>query len=238
MDMNILKYQELDKKLGGIKKEVQGSESQKEVQKLSTVIKDSQAKVLELEQVSKKLLAELDKLMEVQKKGLAYVEKNSKANLDDMSAVELQDFDAKMSQTASQLAELDSRISMHNSDVKRVVLDYKMYRKRILEAKEKRDKLRSEVDDLTAQKTPEYMDIKKSMDQMEKQVEPAVFAKYKALRQDGIFPVYVPLVDKRCGGCRMELSVSALDKLKSNGIYECEQCRRMIYMNESKNEKN
>lgn len=234
MDTNILKYQALDKKLKSIKSEVQNNSSQKELQDLTLTIKTAQAKILELEQISKKLLAELDKLMEVQKKGLLYVEKNSKADLNGMSAKDLQDFDNKMEQTASELAELDSRISMHNSDVKKVVLDYKMYRKKILEAKEKREKLRSEVDELTNQKTPEYAELKKSMEELEKQIEPSTLAKYKSLKQDGIFPVYVPLATNRCSGCRMELSVAALDKLKNNGVYECEQCRRMIYIEESK----
>ena len=226
----LLEYQELDKKLKRLKKDSNSASADKLVENLNKVIKDSQNKILELEETSKKLLETLKKLMEVQKKGISYVEKCNQMSIENMSEAELKDFDVKTSQTAKQLAELDSRISAHNAEVKKVVLDYKMYRKKILDAKEKRETLKAESSEKTQSNEPEIDEVKKQMAKLEKVVEPAKLAKYKALKQDGIFPVVVPLVDKRCGGCRMELSNSALDKLKLNGVHECEQCRRLIYI--------
>ena len=226
----LLEYQELDKKLKKIKKESGGGSLEKTVENLNKVIKDSQTKILELEETSKKLLETLNKLMEVQKKGISYVEKCSKMDIESMNESELKEFDAKTTQTAKQLAELDNRISSHNAEVKKAVLDYKMYRKKILDAKEKRETLKVESSEKNQSSEPHLEDIKKQMAKLEKDIEPAKLSKYKSLKQDGIFPVIVPLVDKRCGGCRMELSNAALDQLKANGIHECEQCRRLIYV--------
>ena len=145
-----------------------------------------------------------------------------------MSEQELKDFDAKTTQTAKQLAELDGRISAHNAEVKKVVLDYKTYRKKILDAKEKRESIKQKEEKPEDQTATEFDKIKKEMAKLEKEIEPAKLAKYKALKQDGVFPVIVPLSEKRCGGCRMELSSIALDKLKIGGVYECEQCHRLI----------
>ena len=82
----------------------------------------------------------------------------------------------------------------------------------------------------------EEADIKPQLDKiyselktLEKEVEPRVLSKYKSIRQDRIFPVLVPLMDKSCGGCMMELSYAAQAKLKEQGYLECEHCRRMIY---------
>jgi len=230
MSNKLLEYQELDKKLKKIKKEENTLSAEKVVENLNKIIKDSQAKILELEETSKKLLETLNKLMEVQKKGISYVEKCNNVNIDDMSEAELKDFDLKTSQTAKQLAELDTRIASHNAEVKKVVLDYKMYRKKILDAKEKRESLKTSTTEKTEQSAPQVDDLKKQMAKLEKEIEPAKLAKYKALKQDGIFPVIVPLVDRRCGGCRMELSTAALDKLKNKGVHECEQCRRLIFI--------
>lgn len=229
MNNKLLEYQELDKKLKKIKKESAGENSIQSLEKLNKIIKDCQNKILELEETSKSLLSSLNKLLEVQKKGVAYVGKCEKMDIEKMKPEELKDFDAKTTQTAKQLAELDARITSHNEEVKKVVLDYKLTRKKLLEAKEKRDSLKQESSSSTEQSNP-YDDLKKQMVELEKEIEPAKLAKYKALKQDGIFPVIVPLVDKRCGGCRMELSTSALDKLKTNGMHECEQCRRLIYL--------
>ena len=135
MNNIILEYQELDKKIKNIKNEVSGGSAQKNLDSISNSIKVWQTKILELEETSKELLSSLNKLMEVEKKGIAYVEKCKKMNLDKMSKEELEDFDTKASQTAKQLAELEARITAHNAEVKKVVLDYKMYRKKILDAK-------------------------------------------------------------------------------------------------------
>ena len=226
----LVEYQELDKKLKKIKKETATESSAVVLEKLNKTIKDCQNKILELEEKSKELLQSLNKLLEVEKKGVSYVAKCEKMDIEKMSEAELKDFDAKTTQTAKQLAELDTRISAHNAEVKKVVLDYKMYRKKILDAKEKRESLKVESDSKTEQDKPQLEDIREQLVKLEKEIEPAKLAKYKALKQDGIFPVIVPLVDKRCGGCRMELSTSALDKLKTNGMHECEQCRRLIYI--------
>lgn len=228
MGNKLLEYQDLDKKLKKLKKESLGNE--KVVENLNKTIKDCQTKILELEDTSKKLLESLNKLMEVERKGIAYVEKCSKLDIEKMSPEELKDFDVKTSQTAKQLAELDSRIASHNAEVKRVVLDYKTYRKKILDAKEKREQLKTESAEKTEKATPELDEIKAKMAKLEKEIDAQKLAKYKTLKQDGIFPVLVPLVDKRCGGCRVELSSSALDSLKNSGTHECEQCRRIIYV--------
>ena len=230
MNKIILEYQDLDKKIKNIKKEVNGGSAQKNIDSISNSIKAWQAKILELEDTSKELLLSLNKLMEVEKKGIAYVEKYKKLDLDKMTREELEDFDAKASQTAKQLAELEARISAHNAEVKKVVLDYKMYRKKILDAKEKRDSLKTESAQLIQEKQPDIEDLKKEQQKLEKQIEPNVLAKYKQLKQEGVFPVFVPLVDKRCGGCRVELSASALGKLKNGDCYECERCRSIIYI--------
>ena len=230
MDNKILEYQELDKKIKKIKQEVSGGSVQKNIDNLTNSIKTWQTKILELEETSKQLLSSLNKLMEVEKKGLAYVQKCQNTDLDKLSKEELADFDAKASQTAKQLAELEARISAHNAEVKKVFLDYKMYRKKILDAKEKRDSLKAESEQKLQDKQPDIEGLKKEQQALEKQIEQNVLAKYKSLKQEGIFPVYVPLVDKRCGGCRVELSASALNQLKSGGCYECERCRSIIYL--------
>lgn len=230
MSSKILEYQDLEKKLRNIKKENQNADDEKALQALNATIKDAQAKILALEETSKSLLATLDKLMGVQKKGLAYVEKCKKTNLDSMSIDDLKDFETKAQQTLKQLSELETRISQHKAEVKNVVLDYKMYRKQILDAKEKREALKDKSAQQLQQIQPKIDAIKAEMAELEKEIEAPVLAKYKSLKQDGIFPVVVPLVERRCGGCRMELSSVALDKLKTGGVYECEQCRRLIYL--------
>jgi predicted nucleic acid-binding Zn-ribbon protein len=230
MDKRILEYQKLDTKLKKLEREISGGNGQKEVQELSGQIKQWQLKILSLEESAKKLLEELNKLLEVEKKGIALVEKYTKTDIKGMNSQELKDFEVKTSQVANHLAELDSRIMQHNLQVKKVVLDYEMYRKKILTAKQKRDEQKKSVDEISIQKAPDIAELKKQIVELEKQIDSTIIAKYKTLKQDGIFPVIVPLTNNRCGGCHMQLSASALDKINAKGILECEQCRRYIYI--------
>lgn len=230
MDNKILEYQKIDIKLNKLKREISTQSNNGATQELVNQVKQWQSKILSLEEDAKRLMAELNKLIEVQKKGLALVEKYSKVNISGMTEAELKDFDTKTMQTANQLAELDNRISNHNLQVKKVVLDYEMYRKKILAAKQKREEQKQQADSISSQKAPDVADLKNKLLSLEKSVDVGILAKYKSLKQDGIFPVLVQLVDNRCGGCRMQLSAGALDKLKNNGTLECEQCRRIIYL--------
>ena len=77
---------------------------------------------------------------------------------------------------------------------------------------------------------PKVEEIKKQKLEMEKSIDPVLLGKYKHLRQDKIFPVFVPLNNNSCGGCSMELPAALMNKLKAEGYLECEQCRRYIYI--------
>ncbi len=66
-----------------------------------------------------------------------------------------------------------------------------------------------------------------------KELEPKVedkekYAKYKQMKEAGIFPVFVPLVDNFCGGCSVELPLNFVEKLKTAKMLPCEHCNRII----------
>ena len=90
------------------------------------------------------------------------------------------------------------------------------------EAKEKFEAKKMEMQ-------PKLTEIETKLKSLEKEISPEIMAKYKTLRSDGIFPILVPVVNKCCGGCRMEIPSSTLDKLKTNKVTQCEHCRRVIY---------
>ena len=186
MDKNILEYQKLDMKLNKINREVSAGQNKTDTQ-LSAKVKEWQQKILQLEQEAKQLMQELEKLLEVQKKGMALVDKFVKTDISKMSTQELKDFDAKTTQTANQLAELDSRIMAHNAKAKKVVLDYQMYKKKILEAKQTRESNKQKIDELSKQKAPDVLEIKSKIQELEKKIDPTLLAKYKAKKQEVAF---------------------------------------------------
>ena len=229
MDNNLLKYQELDKKLRALNAGSVDAKLQNQLQNAIAETKKWQANILELEQMSKKLLDEYNKLTAVESKGIAFVDKFSKTDIDKLSGAELDDFAYKTKQTANQLNELAKKFAEHQNNVKTVVQNYRIARKNWIECKTKRDDLRKKQEEVSNSNLPEVEAVKKEMAKLEKDIDESKLAKYKAVRQDGIFPVLVPLQENRCGGCRVQLSTSAIEKLQAKGMSECEQCRRIIY---------
>ena len=71
--------------------------------------------------------------------------------------------------------------------------------------------------------------LKKQIKALEKGLDAELFSKYKELRKDGVFPMFVELNDKSCGGCRTNLPSSTLERIKEHGYIRCENCRRIIY---------
>ena len=59
-----------------------------------------------------------------------------------------------------------------------------------------------------------------------------LYEKYKSMRADKIFPVFVPLRNNCCGGCSMEQSLHFVQKLRQAGMLACENCGRIILSND------
>jgi predicted nucleic acid-binding Zn-ribbon protein len=88
---------------------------------------------------------------------------------------------------------------------------------------------RTKYEQLRNARRPETEVLSAALAEAEKKVDGGLLAKYKALRADKKVPPAVPLNEKLCGGCGMDMSLSVLETLKSRGWVECDNCRRIIY---------
>ena len=124
---------------------------------------------------------------------------------------------------------LEKKLMTVAEQVNSALNDFEQTKKRYGSARNKYNEQKAMYEKEEAEIKPQLDKIYSELKTLEKEVEPRVLAKYKSIRQDRIFPVLVPLMDKSCGGCMMELSYAAQAKLKEQGYLECEHCRRMIY---------
>ena len=56
--------------------------------------------------------------------------------------------------------------------------------------------------------------------------------RYLKKRAGKIYPVLYEVKGNVCGACRMELSMSTMNKLKGGAVVDCDQCGRMLYFEE------
>lgn len=223
-----LEYQKLDSELFKLEREISKNEHKRNAQQMVNFVKDAQSKIIDLDNMSKQTILDLEKLKQVQNKGISLVEKYSKQVVTANEA-ELKELKARIKQTSNQLTELENRLLSQEQKAKKLLQEFDNLKKKMSVAKTRHQDSKLKFDEYYASKEPELNEVKKKLVNMEKSLDSKFVAKYKNLKQDGIFPVLVPLVDKRCGGCRMELPSSEIEKVKQNGKLECPYCRRLIY---------
>ncbi len=228
----LLEYQKIDGEILAIQREISLKSNRDESNNLIGLIKNAQNKTLQFDEEAKKLMDEFNKLLSVEEKGIQLIKKYTEQKVEELSVDELRDLDSKINQATANLMELENRISNHNERAKRVLQEYDILRKKAFSARQKYQENKSSYEALMKEKEPEITSRKEQLLILQKDIDPVLMSKYKSMRQDGFFPVVVPLLNKRCGGCQVELPSNAIEKIKQKGYIECEQCRKIIYIDQ------
>ncbi|MBQ9792896.1 MAG: hypothetical protein IJW32_04065 [Clostridia bacterium] len=227
---NIIEYQKLDAKLLALKRDLEKDASKQTLNKVVVLVKDSQNKLLELEAKAKSAISEYEKNKAEYEKAYNQLNVLIKKDVDSMTEAQLNESIEKANQLVSFLGSLERSLSSQAENVSTIVKNFETCRNNIVLYKQKYKESKLACEKLEESIKPKVEEIKKQKLEMEKSIDPTLLNKYKHLRQDKIFPVFVPLNNNSCGGCSMELPAALMNKLKAEGYLECEQCRRYIYI--------
>lgn len=230
MDLKtILQYQKKDAELIKLEKQLNSNENKKIYTQMISVVKDAQNKSNELEKKAGDLIADYEQLKKSYQENVAYANKIGAKDLDKLNLSDIETMEEIAQTILTNLSILEKKLLAQAEKVNAVLTDFEQTKKRYTVAKEKYNKHKSLFDAESESLSPEIKTKTAELKELEKNVDSAIIAKYNQRRQDKIFPVLVPCIDKACGGCRMELPSASLNALKNNGYLECEHCRRIIY---------
>ena len=102
---------------------------------------------------------------------------------------------------------------------------------KLTEAKMRSVSIKARIDAKQKEVAPKIAAIQKQIAELESKVKDKdLYEKYKTMKANGIFPVYVPLENDFCGGCKVELSLNFIEKLKNQKMLTCEHCGRIIML--------
>ena len=102
---------------------------------------------------------------------------------------------------------------------------------KLTEAKMRSVSIKARIDAKQKEVAPKIAAIQKQIAELESKVKDKdLYEKYKTMKANGIFPVYVPLENNFCGGCKVELSLNFIEKLKNQKMLTCEHCGRIIML--------
>ncbi|MBQ7602539.1 MAG: hypothetical protein IJU58_00090 [Clostridia bacterium] len=234
MIKEILEYQKLDAKLVSIEKEIANSPAKQTANKMVEYVKAAQQTLVGLEQNASQLIAEYEKLNAQYQTISKQVEKLTKQKYENFNEDQLRENANIVAQMNGVILNIERSISVLSEKISKIMRDFDKTKEQAKTAKMKFEQNKNEYNKLVATKQADIEKLKQDLIRVEKTVNKDMLKKYKDLRGDNKFPIFVPLVNESCGGCMMNMPRARLDKLKADKILECENCHRMIYLPEDK----
>ncbi len=224
----ILDYQKLDAKLLQLKSKLEGSKEHEVLKEMAAVYKDMQSKLFEIENKSESIKKDYDQTLQEYEKSIAKSKELSSQKVESFKDEMLNEELDKANKISSQLFMLERKLNIILTTINNTLKEFETTKNRALAAKNKHAEAKVRLENLQKETQPKIDALEKDLKKLEADLNADVFKKYKSLKNEKIFPVFVPLLDKNCGYCRVEMSNLKLDTLKDQPYIVCEQCGRLI----------
>lgn len=99
------------------------------------------------------------------------------------------------------------------------------------EVKARSNAVKVQIEKKKEEIAPKIAEIEKKIKELEPNVQDKdKYAKYNEMKEKGVFPVFVNIEDVFCGGCKVELPLNFIEKLKTHKMLSCEHCNRIIML--------
>lgn len=227
---NLLKYQSVDGKLFSIEQKLAKSQHREKASKLSAVAKTLQNRSTELENEAEKLISEIDDIKSKYQQTKTQSDKMIGMDIEKMSMEEIEKFSNIKNKLLKNLEILERTLQKSAENVNKILAEFNKTKKAYEQARNEYTECKQKIDDESKEFEPKKEEIRKELAVLEGAIDAKELAEYKKKRNEGKFPVFVPLENGSfCGHCRMELPRIATTKIKELGVITCEHCKRFIY---------
>ena len=226
----ILEFQKTEGALIKLESELAKSGDREKAAAIQQELKSYHSRLLILEENAKKVNDAYSKAI---KKYQEYNEKLAELEkqIETVSSENFELYEKAYKDFANIATGLEREIAKLHNDIQQISHEYEEIIKKSKVGREKFDKYKEKYTKLKLELEPKIAELKVELSKIQKEVDVKLFQRYMQKRDNRIFPVFVPLADNKCGGCRMEISASKLGAMKNNefGVIECENCGRIIY---------
>lgn len=233
MYSEILNYQKKEKELIDLEKSLSQSDERRRVVKARGFLQDVDKNIKDMDDKAAALNASFAALKDRIEALSAELEEYNALLGKSKDEAEINYFVKKVQKLDEELSAAENSASKIINDVKALLLAFDEYKKKVKSAKEEFEKYKQKYDELKKSRQADFDEIKAELNKIAKSVpasEKDVFDRYKKVREKKIYPAIVAVNGNNCGGCRMELSMNMISKLKEQHVIECEECGRIIYM--------
>ena len=225
-------YQVQDAKLREIEKILSGSEERKKTVSAKKYLDGVEENVNKLDFRAAELNASYDKAVENQLKlkeqqaeiaeAIERVEDEKEASFLIKKAEEL----------IGKIKTLTSEMNKVMEEIQNVMKEYASIKKMTKAAQTQYKENAEKYNALKESYKEERLAIEKELEKLKKNVDPALMERYLQKRANKIYPILYEVKGNICGACRMELPMSELTKLKNGEVIDCDQCGRLLYLDQ------
>lgn len=225
----LLAYQKEDANLRKIEKEFAESDDRKKAfsaKKFLDGVEDSvnnlDSRAGELARAYEKANEELERLKE-QEEEFDHAVKSA----EDLTAVSY--VLKKIDELLANIKLLSGKTAKISEEIQAVMKEYVSIKNNTKAAQAQYKESGEKYNKLKASRQAEKSEIEGKLEQLKQKVDKNLMERYLNKRAQKMYPVVFEAQNNACGCCHMELSMSAVTKLKNGEIIECESCGRLLY---------
>lgn len=231
MNQAMLDYQKVDSRLKKLENDLHNSEERKRTMAAKKFLLEGEEVATKTDEKAVELLSAFRKLKDVQTEQAKIIDEYEAAMSESGdNPDELAYLAKKINQVLDTLKMIEKDLAGVVKEMDELSKSFREFRKKFQKSKDEYKVYKQKYDELKLSKQEEMAKIKEELAKIAKTVEPNLMELYQQKRAEKIFPVLVPLNGDMCGGCSMELPLKEKDELHRNGFYECDHCKKLIYM--------
>lgn len=226
----ILRYQETDKKLFALERELASCKERKEFLKSKKFLEGAAERLDSLEMKARALK---EKAAEAEQR-CAAIEKDLSefSGIDELinGGADVSYYKKAAQRQMETLRKEKADLNAIVAEIEGVDKDFKKLKKEVLAEQKNYTENKESYDAVKASREDEKKALEGELAEIAKTIEKAALERYMTKRKEKVFPVVYPLTaDGRCGACSMDIPLAAMSAVDSDGTIECENCRRILY---------
>ncbi len=227
----ILEIQKLDRQIRAYEREVEKCPASVNFKNYKRILQEGKARFEQLENQANEIIKNYNSAMNKLSKCKGESEIIRKRNVPSINLENTSSLIADANSLVGELSEENRRVEDLVRKAEEIVRKSADLSNKLTEAKMRSSTIKAQIEQKKQEVAPKIVEIEKKIKELEPNVQDKdKYTQYLAMKEKGIFPVFVNLEDVFCGGCKVELSLNFIEKLKTHKMLNCEHCNRIIMM--------
>lgn len=227
----ILEIQKLDRQIYALNREVDRCPASVNFKNYKKILQEGRARFEQLEAQANEIIKNYNKALNNLSKYKGESEIIKKRNVPSINLENTNLLITDANSLVGELSEENRRVEDLVRRAEEVVRKSAELSNKLTEAKMRSNTIKAQIEQKKQEVAPKIAEIQSKIKELEPKVEDKdKYKKYLEMKEKGIFPVFVNLEDVFCGGCKVELSLNFIEKLKTHKVLTCEHCGRIIML--------